>query len=237
MYPEFAMSFCQNLKITLTLRDVKSFVLVFVSKNVLSFSYRKNSSRNQTNVELNIYRTRIRRNEVFCRYFSPRKLFLNAFLQAHLFIERMTIICQWDLNSMNIQVELVSDHLNWTRSMTRRVFLTLFEHIEPICENEYRNYRKRKKNQKMLQNCFWHRPIWDKENISRWFQRILFTKEIGHLFKRVAFCSFPLSSLRFSLLLIDLEVLKCREMLRLYVQFRCWKYELCYSFDIHQLKK
>lgn len=29
MYPEFAQSFCQNLKITLTLRDVNSLLIVF----------------------------------------------------------------------------------------------------------------------------------------------------------------------------------------------------------------
>lgn len=40
MYPEFAQSFCQNLKITLTLRDVMPSLFVTIAIIVLNFTGR-----------------------------------------------------------------------------------------------------------------------------------------------------------------------------------------------------
>ena len=122
MYPEFAQSFCQNLKITLTLRDVtlplSLVLLIFVSARCFQEDLVSKSNECRTKYLSNTQPTQ----RSISSTWSPSSS--HPFLQVHRFIALTTITSPSAAhNSTNIRAEQVSR----TRWMTARVFFSFIE--------------------------------------------------------------------------------------------------------------
>ena len=110
MYPEFAQSFCQNLKITLTLRDVSIRKLVRIENHHFrSFKEDLVSQSNQCRSKYLPNSQHYPRSKSLL-FDEISLIFLSHSFQVHPFIEtRTTIYRWWSMNLMSFPLEQVKD--------------------------------------------------------------------------------------------------------------------------------